>query len=93
MGTTSKGPRHRTREKFRGPEKMTVNRMLGTFKEGERVAVKISSNSNRGMPFKRFHGRTGTIKGKKGACFIVKLRDGNMMKEVIAGPEHLKRIY
>jgi large subunit ribosomal protein L21e len=92
MVSKAHGPRRRTREKFRGPKKLTVNKLLGNFKEGERVAIVISSNSQRGQPFKRFHGQTGIIMGKRGASFIVKIHDGNKEKQVISGPEHLKRV-
>ena len=92
MGTKTHGPRRYTREKFRGPKKLTVNRLLGSFSTGDRVAVVISSNSERGQPFRRFQGLTGQVIGKRGRSFIVELRDRGKLKKIISGPEHLKRL-
>jgi large subunit ribosomal protein L21e len=92
MVSKAHGPQRRTREKFRGPKKLTVNKLLGDFSIGQRVAVVITSNSQRGRPFKRFHGLTGKIIGEKGRCFIVELKDQNKLKQIISGPEHLKKV-
>ncbi|MBU4490902.1 MAG: 50S ribosomal protein L21e, partial [Euryarchaeota archaeon] len=37
----------------------------------------------------KFQGRTGKVKGQRGRAYIVEVRDGGLMKEVIALPEHL----
>jgi large subunit ribosomal protein L21e len=92
MVSKAHGPQRRTREKFRGPKKITVNKLLGNFPTGQSVAVVITSNSLRGRPFKRFHGLTGKVVGTKGRCFIVELKDQNKLKQIIAGPEHLKKV-
>ncbi len=90
MVVKSHGARRRTREKFRGPAKLTVNKLVQDFSEGRRVAIVISSNSQKGMPFKRFHGLTGVVVEKRGRAFVVEIKDGNATKKVIARPEHLK---
>ena len=92
MVTKSKGPRKRTREKFRGTEKFTVNRMVKEFAVGSKVAIVIDSSSQRGMPFRRFQGLTGTVQGKRGRSFVVQIRDGEKLKKIIARPEHLKAL-
>jgi ribosomal protein L21E len=38
-----------------------------------------------------FHGRTGTISGKQGKAYMVHLGIGKHGKDVIVGPEHLKK--
>lgn len=91
MVAKSHGPRRRTREKLRGAEKFNVNRYLRQFSEGQAVAIKINSSSA-AMPFRRFHGLTGRIAGKRGQAYIVKIYDGKKQKHVIAKPEHLKAI-
>lgn len=94
MAYKNKGPRSRTRQKLsktiRGMPK--VNSMLKTFKEGEKVAVVIDSGVHAGMPFSRFHGMMGTIEGKRGRSYIVKIMDGGVKKTVITLPVHLKRV-
>jgi large subunit ribosomal protein L21e len=42
------------------------------------------------MPHRRFQGRTGFIQNRQGAAWVVSVKDGNMMKTVVARPEHLR---
>lgn len=90
MVVKSHGARRRTREKFRGPAKLTVNRLIQKIEPGQPVAIKISSNSQRGMPFRRFHGCTGKVLEQRGRAYIIEIRDGGKRKKIIARPEHLK---
>ena len=90
MVVKSHGPRRRTREKLRGPPKLTVNKMLQNFEIGQAVAIVPTSNSQKGMPFRRFFGLTGKVLEKRGRGYVVEIRDGNSMKKVMARPEHLK---
>ncbi|MFQ6010502.1 MAG: 50S ribosomal protein L21e [Candidatus Aenigmatarchaeota archaeon] len=92
MVVKSKGPRKRTREKFRGAKKFTVNRMVKEFPVGSKVAIVIDSSSQRGMPFRRFHGLTGIVVEKRGKSFVVQTKDGKKLKKIIARPEHLKAL-
>lgn len=92
MVLKSHGPRRKTRDKFTGPSKLTVNKMVQNFAEGQKVALIISSNSQRGMPFRRFHGITGTVLEKRGRAYVVEIFDQNLKKKVIARPEHLKSV-
>lgn len=92
MVVKSHGPRRRTREKFRKTKHVNVNQFLKKFSKGDKVAIKIESSSQKGMPFKRFQGLTGNIIGKRGRAYIVEIKDGNKIKKIIANPEHLKAI-
>jgi large subunit ribosomal protein L21e len=42
------------------------------------------------MPNPRFQGKTGKVISTKGRAYILKIRDGNTIKEVISLPQHLK---
>ena len=42
------------------------------------------------MPFKRFHGKVGTIIEKRGRAYVILVRDGGKYKKVIARPEHIR---
>jgi large subunit ribosomal protein L21e len=42
------------------------------------------------MPNPKFQGKTGTVVSRRGRAYILEVRDGNAMKEVISLPEHLK---
>jgi large subunit ribosomal protein L21e len=42
------------------------------------------------MPYRRFQGKTATVTGTRGRAYLLEMYDGNMKKEVIARPQHLK---
>jgi large subunit ribosomal protein L21e len=92
MVVKSHGARRRTREKYRNPAKLTVNRALAMFEIGQPVAIKVSSNQQKGMPFRRFHGKTGRVIEKRGRAYVIEIYDINSKKKVIARPEHLKAL-
>ena len=48
------------------------------------------SEHSRGMPHRRYHGRTGNIVGVRGRCFEVIVKIGNSEKLLIIGREHLR---
>ncbi|TFG16112.1 MAG: hypothetical protein EU533_09385 [Promethearchaeota archaeon] len=48
------------------------------------------SQHRRGMPHRRFHGRTGTVTGVRGRCYLVQVKLGNSKKVLIVGREHLR---
>jgi large subunit ribosomal protein L21e len=92
MVAKSHGPRRRTREKFRRSTRSTVNQFLKKFSIGSNVAIYINSSSQKGMPFRRFHGLTGKVVGIRGRAYIVEIHDGGKLKKIITRPEHLKSI-
>ena len=94
MVQKSRGRRQRTRSllRIRVREKTPITRYLQEFKIGKRVIIKPNPSSHKGMPFKRFFGRTGIVTDKKGKSYIIKIKDGKKEKKIIARPEHLKTI-
>jgi len=90
----SKGPRSGTRQllskspKERGLPPLSV--ILYDYKIGERVVIKIDPSVHKGMPFKRFHGKVGTIVEKRGRAYVILVRDGGKYKKIIARPEHIR---
>jgi large subunit ribosomal protein L21e len=49
-------------------------------------------SSHKGMPYRRFRGRSGFVVGKRGKAYIVEIQDGNTAKKIISRAEHLKAI-
>lgn len=92
MVVKSHGARRRTREKFRSPDKLTVNKLIRHFSIGQSVALKVSSNSQGGVPFRRFHGKTGKIVEQRGRAYVVEINDINKKKLVISRPEHIRAV-
>ncbi len=94
MVKKSKGPRARTRRllRKRTKEKSPITRYLQEFKIGARVLIKPDPSSQKGMPFKRFFGRVGTVINKRGRSYIIRIKDGGKEKEIISRPEHLRPV-
>ena len=92
MVVKSHGARKRTRGKFRNPARLTVNDFLREYSAGQKVALVVNSSSQKGMPFRRFHGLTGTILEKRGRAFVVEVFDKDKKKIITARPEHLKAL-
>jgi large subunit ribosomal protein L21e len=88
---------HGTRRKSRYKLKKTVRekglspitRALQEFVAGDMVNIDLDPSIQNGMPHPKFHGRTGKVIEQRGRAYIVEVRDGGLMKEVIALPEHL----
>lgn len=88
---------HGTRRKSRYKLKKTVrekglspiSRAIQEFAQGDIVNIDLDPGIQNGMPHPKFHGRTGRVMGQRGRAYIVEVRDGGLMKEVIILPEHL----
>ena len=88
------GPRKKTRYKYKkalrkrglGP----VTSVIQTFDTGQKVHIVTDPSVHAGMPHRRFHGKTGTVIGKRGRSWILEIKDGKATKTVIARSQHLK---
>ena len=92
MVQKSKGPRKRTRKLLRVKERTPITKYLQKFEIGERVVIRPTPSSHKGMPFKRFVGKIGTIIEKRGKAYIVQIKNGEKEKKIIARPEHLRLV-
>lgn len=95
MTTSGKGSRSGTRAKLKAEKrkKFKVEPFLRKFKAGQKVAVKQDSSSHGGMPHIRYRGMVGVVRCKRGAAYVLDLKVGKGVKEIIARPEHLKAIF
>ncbi|MFH1394507.1 MAG: 50S ribosomal protein L21e [Candidatus Micrarchaeota archaeon] len=78
----------RTRD-MKGKASATVAEQVKTFNVGDKVVIKPKARPE-GMPNGRYAGRHGIIIEKRGKAYVVKVKDGGKMKELIAGPIHLQ---
>ncbi len=89
------GGRRKTRYKLkknkRDRGKISIRRYLQEFKIGEGVYLKAEPAIQKGMYFRRFHGKHGKIVKKIGRCYEVSIKDFNSKKTLIVHPVHLKR--
>lgn len=88
------GQRKKTRYKYKKDLRKRgmapVTSIIQEFEEGQKVHVVVDSSVQKGMPHRRFHGRTGQIIGKQGRAWVLEINDGRSIKTVVARPQHLK---
>ena len=88
------GPRKKTRHKFKKTLRRRgippVSSVIQEFEVGQRVHVVIEPSVQKGMPHRRFHGKTGTVIGQRGRAWLLEIREGDAIKPVIARPQHLR---
>ena len=70
--------------------RINIRRVMHVYEAGDRVAIVLDGGQQKGMPHRRFQGRTGFITEKQGNAYVIAVKDGNMQKTVIARPEHLQ---
>lgn len=90
-----RGTRHRTRKLLRKNirERGSVpplSLLMLEYKDGDRVHIVINPSVHKGMPHRRFHGKTGVVVGKRGKSYIVKVYLGDKEKTLFVRPEHLR---
>jgi len=90
----SKGYRNRTRHLFKKHTRekgiRPLDYLLRDFNEGDVVDIIIDPSEHKGMPHRRYHGKTGEIIKKQGQAFIIAIKQGNAIKKIIANKEHLR---
>ncbi len=75
-----------TRERGISP----VSKAIQEFNNGQMVHIDIDPSVQKGMPNAKFQGRTGKIIGQRGRAYLLKVKDGNALKDIISLPQHLK---
>ncbi len=86
------GTRNILRKKPREKGLIPITRALQQFEVGEKARIHLEPSVHKGMPHRRFQGKTGIVSGKQGEAFIIKVKDGNKEKTVISRPEHLRKV-
>ncbi|MFQ5815016.1 MAG: 50S ribosomal protein L21e [Candidatus Hydrothermarchaeaceae archaeon] len=90
----SKGLRSKTRHKMKKGTRekglLSTTKLMKSFSVGDRVHIVLEPSVQKGQPHPRFHGRTGTVIGKRGRSYLVEISDGDARKMVISAPVHLK---
>lgn len=92
----SKGPRRKTRKKLRKPVrkrgKISTTRLIQELEQGQKVVIKPEPAVQKTLPFRRFIGKIGTIKEKRGKSYLVQIKNGKKEKTIICKPIHLKKV-
>ena len=79
---STKAPRDKGRPK--------LGKLLINYEVGSQVIVKGDSSVQKSLPHKRFHGKIGTVKAKRGRGYVVSVPQGDAVKDVILRSEHLE---
>ena len=89
IGTRRRKARHILTKKIRTKGKIGLSRFFAKYEDGDKVLLKAEPAYHKGMYHLRFHGKTGTVAGKRGSCYNVCIKDGGKAKELIVHPIHL----
>ncbi|MCP6719198.1 MAG: 50S ribosomal protein L21e [Patescibacteria group bacterium] len=79
------------RKKIRTRGKLQLSRYFQELEKGDSVTVIRERSVNFNFP-ERIQGRTGSVEGKRGRVYIVKIKDQNKEKRFLIEPIHLKKI-
>ena len=84
------GTRRLSKKKPRESGKPKISKLLYSYEPGSYVIIKIDSSVQKSLPHKRYHGKIGTILDKRGRGYVVRVAQGNSLKEIIVRSEHLE---
>ncbi|MFW9895530.1 MAG: 50S ribosomal protein L21e [Candidatus Thorarchaeota archaeon] len=90
-----KGYRNKTRKLYRKKVRQrglgSVEKYLIDYNINDKVdIIGDSSVHKRGLPHRRYYGKTGTITEQRGRCYLVEVKLGKTKKNLIIGREHLR---
>ena len=78
------GPRKKTRYKLKKALRergiSPVTSVIQQFSIGEKVHIVCNPSVQKGMPHRRFHGKTGTVLEKRGRAWVPKSGTGMRIK-------------
>ncbi|TFG31894.1 50S ribosomal protein L21e [Candidatus Thorarchaeota archaeon] len=66
------------------------SKVLIDYDVGQRVDIVIDPGFHKGMPHRRYQGRTGVVAALRGRAIVVEVSLGNAIKTLIIRPEHLQ---
>jgi len=89
IGGFRRKSRSKLRRSPRDKGKLSISKYFREFEENSPVRFHANSSVQNGMYHPRFHGKTGTVLGKQGACYKVKMNDGGKFKTILVHPIHL----
>ena len=71
--------------------KVSMTRQLQQFEIGDSVTIAQEPTIHNGMPHPRYRNRTGKVIEKRGSAYVIRVKDGETTKVLIAAPVHLRR--
>ncbi len=95
MVKAPKGYRHRTRKLLRKRVRERgavppLSLLMIDYRVGDKVHIDINPAIHKGMPHRRFQGKTGTVVGYRGRSLVVEVYLGDKKKILYTRQEHVK---
>jgi len=84
------GTRSLLRKPTREKGKPHISKLLQEYAIGSEVIIKMDSSVQKSMPHKRFHGKIGKIKEKRGRGYVISVPQGEAVKDIIVRAEHME---
>lgn len=91
IGGYRKGSRQKLSKSHRDKGKISLTKYFQAFNEGEKVQLSLEPSVPKGKFSTRYNGEVGVVVGKKGECYIVKIKDLKKEKEILVHPIHLSK--
>ncbi|MFT4309704.1 MAG: 50S ribosomal protein L21e [Candidatus Woesearchaeota archaeon] len=92
IGTARRKTRDLFSVKHKDKGKVSIRNYFQSFVQGDRVLVGVSPTVQEGMPYRRFVGKMGIVKGMQGASYKVMINDHDKSKIILVHPVHLKKL-
>ncbi len=90
IGSVRRKSRSKLKQHYKDKGKVPLSRYFQKFIIGDKVVLKANLAVSKGMYLPRFHGKIGTVTGKKGRCFQIAVKNGSKQKIFNVHPVHLK---
>ena len=91
-GSFRRKTRSKLKKNIRRKGKISLSKYFQTFGKNDRVRLNAEPAYQKGMYFPRFHNEMGIIKGMRGKCYEVMIKDGKKEKLLIVHPVHLRKV-
>ena len=91
---SSKGFRVKTRRALKrdNAPRNPLTPYLQGIEVGSKVVIDPDPSVHKGMPHRRYFGSVGDVIGTRGRSFIVRVRRGKKLIDLIIRPEHLRKV-
>lgn len=73
------------------PSMLSIKTIIKEFDVGEKVAV-VPKGTFRDIPHPRYRGKIGTVLGKRGSAYVIKVRTMNATRTLIVPAKHLEKM-
>lgn len=91
-GGSRAGTRRLFRKTPRTRGKISLTKFFMPYKVGDRAVLAAEPAVQKNLYHQRFHGKSGTITGKRGDCYELRIVDGGKQKLIIVHPVHMKKL-